>query len=121
MAEAIVNARMGDQWNAFSAGTEPAGYVHPLAIHVLAEIGIEHEGGSKSTDEFRNVPLDLAVTVCNDASENCPIWLGKGEKVHLGFPDPSKVTGTDDERMVVFRQVRDDIAQTVPELLRQHL
>lgn len=119
MTEAIVNAGMSEEWEAVSAGTEPAGYVHPLAIRALAEIGIEHEGRSKSADEFRDVPFDLVVTVCDDAAENCPVWLGQGSRVHLGFPDPAKVTGTDDEMMVVFGQVLDEIVRKLPALLKQ--
>ena len=113
MAEAIVNARLGDEWEAVSAGTEPAGYVHPMALRALAEIGIEHHGRSKHADEFRDVPFDLVVTVCDDAAENCPVWLGQGKRVHLGFPDPAKATGTEDEVMAVFRAVRDQIAERV--------
>jgi arsenate reductase len=119
MAEAIVNARLGDAWVAYSAGTQPAGYVHPLALQVLAEIGIEHRGRSKSADEYRQMPFDLVVTVCDDAAENCPVWLGRGRRVHLGFPDPAKATGTDDEVMVAFRAVRDDIARQIPAYLAQ--
>jgi len=118
MAEAIVNARLGDVWEAYSAGTQPAGYVHPLALRALTEIGITHSGRSKHADEYRGVPFDLVVTVCDDAAENCPVWLGQGKRVHLGFPDPAKATGTEDEVMAVFRQVRDDIAQQVPALLK---
>jgi len=119
MAEAIVNARLGDRWEAVSAGTEPAGYVHPLALRALAEIGIEHHGRSKHADEFRNVPFDLVVTVCDDAAENCPVWLGQGKRVHLGFPDPAKAAGTEDEVMAVFRAVRDQIAERVGVLLEE--
>jgi len=117
MAEAIVNARLGNRWEAYSAGTQPAGHVHPLTVRVLAEIGIEHHGRSKLVDEFRGAPFDLVVTVCDAAAETCPVWLGQGKRVHLGFPDPAKVTGTDDEIMAAFRRVRDDIAQQVPVLL----
>jgi arsenate reductase len=117
MAEAIVNHRLGDTWQAVSAGTEPAGYTHPKAIQVLAEIGIEHDGESKHADVFRQMPLDLAVTVCDDAAENCPLWLGQGTRVHLGFPDPAKAVGSEEEIMAVFRQVRDDIVQRVTALL----
>lgn len=120
MAEAIVNARLGDRWEAVSAGTQPAGYVHPMALRTLAEIGIDHDGRSKQADEFRDAPFDLVVTVCDDAAENCPVWLGRGKRVHLGFPDPAKATGTDDEVRAVFRQVRDDIAHEVPALLQEH-
>jgi len=113
MAEAIVNARLDDEWEAVSAGTEPAGYVHPLALRALAEIGIERHGRSKHADEFRGAPFDLVVTVCDDAAENCPVWLGQGKRVHLGFPDPAKAAGTEDEVMTVFRDVRDQIAERV--------
>lgn len=119
MAEAIVNARLGEQWQAFSAGTQPSGYVHPKALQVLAEIGIQHEGRSKHADELRDVDFDLVVTVCDDAAENCPVWLGKGKRVHLGFPDPAQATGSEEEILAVFRQVRDDIARRVPALLAQ--
>lgn len=119
MAEAIVNARLGEKWHAFSAGTEPAGYVHPTALAVLAAIGIPHTGRSKQADEFRDQVFDLIVTVCDDAAENCPVWLGKGKKIHLGFPDPAKATGTDEEVLDAFRVVRDDIDHQVPELLRR--
>jgi len=117
IAEAIVNARLSDDWRAFSAGTVPSGYVHPKAIQVLDEIGIAHEGESKSTDLFREMDFDLVVTVCDDAAENCPLWLGKGKRVHLGFPDPAKAERTDEEKLAVFRSVRDAIARKVPELL----
>ena len=119
LAEAIVNVRLGAEWEAVSAGTHPAGYVHPKVLAALSEIGIAHGGQSKGADEFRNVDFDLVVTVCDDAAENCPVWLGKGRKVHLGFPDPAKATGTDDEVMAAFRAVRDDIARQVPDLLER--
>ncbi len=117
MAEAVVNARLGGRWEAVSAGTQPAGYVHPKAEQVLKEIGIEHHGWSKSTDEFRGTPFNLVVTVCDDAAENCPMWLGKGARVHLGFPDPAKASGTDDEITAAFRCVRDEILAKVPAML----
>jgi arsenate reductase len=117
MAEAIVNARLGDRWQAYSAGTQPSGYVHPKALQVLAEMGIQHEGRSKHADELRDVDFDLVVTVCDDAAENCPVWLGQGKRVHLGFPDPARATGRDEEILALFRQVRDDIARSVPALL----
>jgi len=120
MAEAIVNARLSDDWRAFSAGTEPSGYVHPKAIQVLDEIGIQHEGESKSTDQFREMEFDLVVTVCDDAAENCPVWLGKGKRVHLGFSDPARAQGTDEEVLAVFRSVRDAILEQVLALLAEH-
>jgi arsenate reductase len=118
MAEAIVNARAGQQWEAFSAGTHPAGFVHPAAIRALAEIGIDASGArSKPADEFRNRPFDLVVTVCDQAAEECPVWLGSGRRLHLGFPDPAKVLGEDARVMAAFRCVRDAILKEIPALL----
>ncbi len=121
MAEAIVNHHLAADWHAVSAGTEPAGYVHPKALTVLAEIGIHLENPrSKNATEFRQVPFDLVVTVCDDAAENCPVWLGQGRRVHHAFPDPARATGTEDEVLAVFRAVRDDIAVRVPALLAEY-
>ena len=117
MAEAIVNAKFGKKWEAYSAGIKPAGTVHPKALAVLAEIGIQHEGRSKPADEFRGIDFDLVVTVCDDAAENCPVWLGRGRKVHLGFPDPAKVRGSEEEVLAAFRSVRDDIVLQLPVIL----
>jgi arsenate reductase len=117
LAEAIVNARLAPEWQAFSAGTKPTGYVHPNALRALAEIGITHQGRSKSVDEFRGQAFDLVVTVCDSAAEECPVWLGQGKRVHQSFPDPAKATGSDAEVMAAFRAVRDDIAQRIPEVL----
>lgn len=120
MAEAIVNARVGDEWEAFSAGVKPAGYVHPLALRSLAEIGIIHHGTSKSVDEFRQETFDLVVTVCDSAAEECPVWLGQGRRLHLGFPDPAKVSSTEEEKLSAFQKVRDDISIQIPRLLREN-
>jgi len=117
MAEALINHELGGTWQAFSAGTQPAGFVHPLAIRALAELGIQHQGESKSTENFRGETFDVVITVCDDAAENCPVWLGKGKRVHIGFPDPAKAEGSEEERMTVFSQVRDDIrARIIPYL-----
>jgi len=120
MAEAIINARMGDQWQAVSAGTKPAGYVHPKAIAVLKEIGIDHTGKSKLADEFRTWDLDLVVTVCDSAAEECPVWLGEGRRVHHSFPDPAKATGSEEEILETFRYVREAIAKDIPEILENY-
>jgi arsenate reductase len=118
MAEALVNARLGNDWQAVSAGTKPAGYVHPRALAALSEIGIRHDGQSKSVDEFRDEDFDLVLTVCDSAAEECPVWVGKGKRLHHSFPDPAKATGTDEEIMDVFRSVRDDIENELVPLLR---
>jgi arsenate reductase len=117
MAEAIVNSEFPDEWQALSAGTRPAGYVHPLAIKVLEEIGIHHIGKSKSVTEHQNDDFDLVVTVCDSAAEECPVWLRSGQQVNLPFPDPAKATGDQEEIVSVFRQVRDDIKIKIPQLL----
>jgi arsenate reductase len=119
MAEAIVNARMGDEWQALSAGTHPQGYVHPMALRALEEIGIHHEGRSKSAEEFKDADLDLVVTVCDDAAEECPVWLGKGKRVHRSFADPFNAQGADEVKMQVYREVRDQIASQIPLLLQE--
>lgn len=119
MAEAIVNARLAENWEAFSAGTQPAGYTHPLAIKALAELGITHSGRSKHADEFKAVDFDAVITVCDDAAENCPVWLGKGRRAHIGFEDPAKALGTDEQVMEVFRRIRDQIAEQIPAYLNK--
>jgi arsenate reductase len=112
IAEGLVNHYLGNKWQAYSAGTNPAGYVHPLAMQVMSELNIDisHQH-SKSASEFRGKEFDTVVTVCDDAAENCPVWLGKGHTVHIGFEDPVRSTGSDEERLAVFRHVRDEIRQ----------
>ncbi|MBP7601187.1 MAG: arsenate reductase ArsC [Thermoflexales bacterium] len=119
MAEAIINARLGETWTAFSAGTKPAGYTHLLAIRALAEIGITHAGRSKHADEFRDTAFDRVITVCDSAAEDCPVWLGAGKRIHIGFDDPAKAQGTDEQVMDVFRRVRDEIAAQIPAYLAE--
>ena len=115
MAEAIVNSRLGERWEAVSAGTKPAGYVHPKALAALAEIGILHEGRSKSVDEFLGKDFDLVVTLCDSAARECPAWLGKGKRVHHSYPDPSEMDDMKD-----FRKVRDAMENEIISLLVNH-
>ncbi|HOU15780.1 MAG TPA: arsenate reductase ArsC [Anaerolineae bacterium] len=118
MAEGIVNHYLGQSWQAFSAGVNPAGAVHPLAIAVMAEIGIDlTEHRSKSAEEFRYSAFDLVVTVCDHAARHCPTWLGAGEIIHLGFPDPAAAEGGSAAKMQIFRQVRDAIHREIVMLL----
>ena len=122
MAEGLVNHFLGHAWEAHSAGTQPSGYVHPLAIQTMLELGINISGSrSKSVEEFRGARFDLVVTVCDDAAENCPLWLGEGQVVHIGFPDPARATGSHIEQLHVFRQVRDAIRQEVLAYLEEEL
>ena len=118
MAEALVNHDLGREWAAFSAGTRPAGYVHPLALQALSEIGIEHIGRSKGVDEFVGQAFDLVVTVCDDAAEECPVWLGRGKRTHIGFRDPAKASGTPEEILAVFREVRDEMREKIEGYLK---
>ena len=120
MAEAIVNARYSNEWQAFSAGTKPAGYVHPKAIQVLAEIGIAHSGTSKQIDELHTRDFDLVITVCDSAAEECPVWPGKaGKRIHHSFVDPAKAEGNDEEQLAVFRLVRGEMLEVIAEICKQ--
>lgn len=117
MAEGLLRARGGDRYAVFSAGTHPRG-VHPLAVQAMREIGIDisEEAGyrAKSLGEFiGQPPMDLVVTVCDEAAEECPFFPGARRQEHWGFPDPSAVTGTEAERLAAFRSVRDGIAKRI--------
>jgi arsenate reductase (thioredoxin) len=119
MAQAIVNARVGDRWRAFSAGTHPASAVHPLALAVLSEIGIDAaEARPKPVELYRGEAFDLVVTVCDQAAEECPVWPGFAGRVHLGLPDPARATGAGQDVAAAFRSVRDEIVRRVLPLLR---
>jgi arsenate reductase len=97
----------------YSAGTNPAPRVNPFAVQAMRETGIDISGGvPKKVDQFINQPFDYVITVCDDADRSCPNFRGKvGKRVHIGFPDPAKATGTDAEKLAVFRKVRDAIRQ----------
>ncbi len=117
MAEGLINAQLADRFVAFSAGTRPAGYVHPQAIAALREIGIDiSQHRSKAVEEFRQEPFDVVVTVCDDAAEDCPVWLGQGQRVHIGFPDPAVAEPEQQARQ--FCAVRDAIQQQLLAYLR---
>lgn len=114
MAEGLVNHYWGHAWRAYSAGTRPAGYVHPLAVRAMAELGIDiSTARSKPPDELRDVTFDLVITVCDDAAEDCPLWLREGRVAHRAFYDPAKAEGIEAERMAVFRRIRDEIRDWV--------
>jgi arsenate reductase (thioredoxin) len=119
MAEAIVNHNCPTEWTAFSAGSAPAGFVHPMALRVLSEIGIEHAGRSKSVSEFTGQSFDLVMTVCGEEENNCPVWLGIGQKVHMAFEDPAKFKGSDAEKLQFFRSIRDQMQQKILDSLEK--
>ena len=118
MAEGLVNHYLGDEWLAYSAGTDPVGYVHPLAVRAMSELRFDiSRQRSKSANGFRETQFDVVVTVCDDAAENCPVWLGKGRTIHTGFEGPACAAGCDEERLDVFRRVRDEIRRQIFDLL----
>ena len=119
MAEGIVNHYLGDRFQAFSAGTE-ATMVNSLAIRVMSEIGIDISGhSSKTMDGFSGQTFDYVITLCNDANQKCPFFFGGVKRVHLGFDDPSRQTGSNDEVLPEYRRVRDEIKQKLTEYLRE--
>jgi arsenate reductase len=95
----------------FSAGTHPASRVHPRAVAVMKEVGIDISANvPKSVDQFLNLPFDYVITVCDHAKETCPVFSGSvSHRVHIGFDDPAEVFGPEDKVMVEFRRVRDEI------------
>lgn len=110
LAEGILRAAAGDLLEVQSAGSRPAGYVHPLAVQVMREIGIDISGHrSKHLDEFRNQPVETVITVCGNADQVCPVFPGQANRYHWGFYDPAKAEGTTEEKLAVFRRVRDEI------------
>ncbi|MXX25067.1 MAG: arsenate reductase ArsC [Caldilineaceae bacterium SB0668_bin_21] len=114
MAEGLVNAYLGEAWQAFSAGTAPSGMVHPLAVRAMAELDIDiSHGATESVDIYRALQPDLVVTVCDNAARNCPVWLGEEEVKHMPFDDPTKLLGSDSDRISACRQVRDLMRDTL--------
>jgi arsenate reductase len=110
LAEGILRKAAGDLINVVSAGSKPAGYVHPLAIKALAEIGIDiSTHRSKHLEEFLTQPIHTVITVCGKADQVCPMFPGQVNRYHWGFDDPAHATGTEAEQMEVFRRVRDEI------------
>ena len=119
MAEGLLRHMAADRFDAFSAGTE-ATEVQPLAIEAMREIGIDISGQtSKTADAFRGQRFDYVITVCNQANESCPIFPGAAERMHWDFDDPRAAAGSDEEKMRVFRQIRDEIESRVRELVTQ--
>jgi arsenate reductase len=119
MAEALVNHDLGNRFEAYSAGTHPK-TPHPLALQVLREIGVEHpQARSKHLDEFAKQKFDYVITLCDDANEVCPVFFGGVRRSHLGFDDPDKAIGTDEEKLAVFRRVRDEIRAAVEEFIAE--
>jgi arsenate reductase (thioredoxin) len=110
LAEGILRQALGDRYNVASAGSKPAGYVHPLGIKAMAEIGIDISAHtSKHMDEFLTQNVETVITVCGNADQACPMFPGQLNRHHWGFDDPAHATGSEEEIMNVFRRVRDEI------------
>ena len=118
MAQAIWQNAGNSEWVAVSAGSRPSGYVHPLALKSIEELGLSVDGlESKSVELFVGDQIDLAVTVCDHAKEACPVLPGVARMVHWPFEDPADVTGTDDEKIIQFRKIRDQIKNRIEDFL----
>lgn len=110
LAEGVLRTAAGDLFEVQSAGSKPAGHVHPLAIQVMREIGIDITAHrSKSMAEFLATPVETVITVCGNADQACPVFPGQMNRHHWPFDDPAHATGTEAEKLAVFRRVRDDI------------
>ncbi len=120
MAEGFVKRALPNA-EVHSAGTFPASQVHPLAVKVMRERGIDLFGHQpKAVDQFLSQTFDYVITVCDDANESCPLFQGKVKhRVHLGFEDPAKATGTDEHILAEFRRIRDEIETTFTEFINK--
>jgi arsenate reductase len=114
MAEAFWEQLGNGAWESESAGSKPSGYVHPLAIQAMQELGLDiSRHTSKSLEQFQTQSFDLVITVCDHAKEACPVFVGAKETVHWPFDDPADATGADEEKMVMFCRVRDEIKERI--------
>ena len=121
MAEGLINHDFAGQIDAFSAGTEPHG-LNPKAIQVMDEIGVDISQNSPDhVSKYDAQNFDYVITLCGDAEEKCPMVLGGGKRVHIGFDDPPKATGTEEDVMSVYRRVRDEIRQQLNEFFQNEI
>ena len=112
LAEGLLQRALGDGFAVASAGSNPVGYVHPLAIQAMAEIGIDISAHrSKHLNEFLDQNVETVITVCGNADQACPVFPGQMNRHHWGFDDPAHASGTEEEQLQVFRRVRDEIAR----------
>lgn len=113
MAEGLLCHLSGAQFEAYSAGTE-ATQVRPLAVRAMAEVGIDMSGQqSKTLDRYLGETFEAVITVCDDANEACPVFYGARRRLHWSLPDPSRATGTEEEQLAVYRQVRDELRRRI--------
>jgi len=118
MAEGLMNHLSHEEWKVQSAGIFPS-YVHPLAIRVMEEIGIDiSQQTSKSMNQFLNEVFDYIITLCDEAAQSCPTFPGQGKRLHWSFQDPAAAIGTIEERLAVFRRIRDEIKTKIEDFLK---
>ena len=121
MAEGFLQKIAGEKYDVFSAGSKPAGFVHPLAINVMTELGVDiSQHRSKSVDEFVGQPFDYVITVCDNAKEACPTFPGASQRLHWSFEDPARARGCELEQVQFFRRVRDEIANQLRRFVAAH-
>ncbi len=118
MAEGLINHYLKDRWKAYSAGYEPSS-VHPKAVQVMAELNIDISSQtSKGIESFSGKDFNLIITVCGEADEKCPMYMGKTPKIHIGFTDPGRMKGTEEVALEMFRAVRDDMRSRLVDFLK---
>ncbi len=121
MAEGIINHDFAEEIEAFSAGTEPHG-LNPRAVQVMAEAGIDiAEQTSDHLSKYDGQNFDYVITLCGDANEKCPLFMGGVQRIHMGFDDPPKATGSSEEVLDVYRRVRDEIREKLGMFFKSEL
>ena len=122
MAEGFLKS-FDKELEVYSAGTKPSAQVHPKAIQVMKEVGIDlSKNHPKMVDQFLNDSFDYVITVCDNAKETCPVFIGKvGKQLHIGFEDPAEATGTEQEIISIFRKVRDEIKDEFYKFYKENL
>ena len=118
MAEVLLNHLGKGRYEGVSAGAKPSGYVHTLTIRTLKEAGLSTEGlRSKSWDEFKDRPIDVVITVCDNAKKSCPVWPGRPTYIHWSLENPTEAKGSDEEKMKMFRRIFSEIQQCIKSFL----
>lgn len=120
MAEELWRQLAPGEWEVCSAGSRPAGFVHPLAAKAMAELGIDiSKQTSKHVDELAGQDFDLVLTVCDSARESCPVFPGMKQSLHWPFDDPAEVVGDEEQQLAAFRSVRDAICTRIGQRTRE--
>jgi arsenate reductase len=120
MAEALLTARAGSDFEVMSAGSAPMPAVHPLAVRVISERGIDISAAApKDVARFTQVPFDYVITLCDKARDVCPLFPGDGEKIHWSIPDPAAAAGTDEDKLEAFRAARGDIERRIDRFVEE--